>query len=332
MTRADADSAEQTQEQARQWLLRLRAGNASEADAEAFRQWCSDHPQAAHRLRDTWSTLRLAAEELAEEEQSVVGVWTGEAKRRSMLRTSRRAFIGFAAAAGASWLALRPPLQLWPSVSDMAADYRTGTGEQRQVALSTRVSVELNTQTSLDVLPAKAAVRGVELLAGEAEIDARAPALRRVGLVEPVTVVAGRGRMQAQVARFNVRRTGDATCVTCISGTVTFEHQRQRFALQAGEQVTYDDRRVQSVSRVDPAAVIAWRRGVLVFDGVPLSEVVAEINRYRRGRLVLRNAALGKNRMQAQFPITKLDDVIDMLGRLYGAHVTRLPGDIVVLS
>ena len=36
--------------------------------------------------------------------------------------------------------------------------------------------------------------------------------------------------------------------------------------------------------------------------------------------------------MQAQFPITRLDDVIDMVGRLYGAHITRLPGNIVLLS
>ena len=71
---------------------------------------------------------------------------------------------------------------------------------------------------------------------------------------------------------------------------------------------------------------------MLVFNGVPLSDVVDEINRYRRGKVILRSAALGENRMQAQFPITRLDDVIDMVGRLYGAHITRLPGNIVLLS
>ncbi|POM17955.1 hypothetical protein CSX04_06257 [Burkholderia cepacia] len=71
---------------------------------------------------------------------------------------------------------------------------------------------------------------------------------------------------------------------------------------------------------------------MLVFNGVPLSDVVDEINRYRRGKVILRRASLGANRMQAQFPITRLDDVIDMVGRLYGAHITRLPGNIVLLS
>jgi len=248
------------------------------------------------------------------------------------MRTGRRAFIGFAVAAGGSWLALRPPMQLWPSLGDLAADYHTGTGEQRSVALSSRVTVELNTQTRLDVLAASDAARGVEVVAGEAEIDAVAPPADRATPIQPVTVVAGGGRMRATVARFNVRRTGSQVCVTCLSGTVALEHPRGARTLTADDQVVYDDRGVQPVSRIDPGAVSAWRRGMLVFNGVPLAEVVDEINRYRRGKVILRSASLGENRMQAQFPITRLDDVIDMVGRLYGAHITRLPGNIVLLS
>ncbi|MBN3792783.1 FecR domain-containing protein, partial [Burkholderia sp. Ac-20353] len=222
-------------------------------------------------------------------------------------------------------------LGLWPSLGELAADYSTGTGEQRQVALSSRVTVEMNTQTRLDVI-ATQADRGVKLVAGEAEVDAAPPVAGRVDALRPVTVVAGVGRLRAEVARFNVRRTNDQVCVTCLSGTVALDHPGGRRALGANEQVTYDDRGVQPVSRVDSGAITAWRRGMLVFNGVPLSDVIAEINRYRRGKVVLRSASLGANRMQAQFPINRLDDVIDMLGNLYGAHVTRLPGNIVLLS
>ena len=222
-------------------------------------------------------------------------------------------------------------MALWPSLADLAADYRTGTGEQRQVALAANVTVELNTQTRVDVLPASVAARGVEVVAGEAEIDATPPSGGAAAL-RPVVVVAGGGRMQATVARFNVRRTGAQACVTCLSGTVALAHPRGARTLRADDQVIYDDRGVRPVSRVDPGAVSAWRRGMLVFNGVPLADVVDEINRYRRGKVVLRSAALGANRIQAQFPIARLDDVIDMVGRLYGAHVTRLPGNIVLLS
>ncbi|AOK19334.1 iron dicitrate transport regulator FecR [Burkholderia cepacia] len=330
MTKAQAQPAHDELDEASAWLLRLRSGDASQAEADAFERWCADRPQAADLLRDTWSSLRTAATELAHEERTAAA-WANVAKRERTMRTGRRAFIGFAVAAGASWLAVRPPMQLWPSLGDIAADYHTGTGEQRQVALAAGMTVELNTQTRLDVLRASDAAHGVEVVAGEAEIDAT-PASGRAAAMQPVVVVAGGGRMQASVARFNVRRTGTQVCVTCLSGTVALEHPRGARTLNADDQVVYDDRGVQPVSRIDPGAVSAWRRGMLVFNGVPLSDVVDEINRYRRGKVILRSASLGENRMQAQFPITRLDDVIDMVGRLYGARITRLPGNIVLLS
>ncbi|MCA8094045.1 FecR domain-containing protein [Burkholderia anthina] len=331
MTKAQAEPAHDALDEASAWLLRLRSGDASQAEADAFERWCADRPQAAALLRDTWGSLRTAAAELAHEERTAA-VWADVARRERSMRTGRRAFIGFAVAAGASWLAVRPPLQLWPSLGDLAADYRTGTGEQRSVALSSRVTVAMNTQTRVDMLSASDAAHGVEVVAGEAEIDAATPPAGRATPIQPVTVVAGDGRMQATVARFNVRRTGSQVCVTCLSGTVALAHPRGARTLKADDQVIYDDRGVQPVSRVDPGAISAWRRGMLVFNGVPLSDVIDEINRYRPGRVVLRRAALGTNRMQAQFPITRLDDVIDMVGRLYGAHITRLPGNIVLLS
>ena len=330
------DTAEDPHEQASQWLLRLRSGAASHADADAFRDWCANEPAQAALLSGTWSALRTAAEEIAqevaEEKRTGVSSWADAALRRRKVNTGRRAFVGFAVAAGASWLALRPPLGLWPSVGDLAADYRTGTGEQRQFALSERVTVELNTQTRVNLVSTRTAGRGIELVAGEAEIDAAAPAPAQAAYLRPVTVVAGRGRIEAAVARVNIRKMGDQVCVTCLSGTAMLDHPIRRVSLRAQEQVIYDDRRVHPISTADAAQVTAWRRGVLVFDGVPVSQVVAEINRYRPGKVILRNATLARNRMQAQFPIAKVDDVLDMLAKLYGAHVTRLPGDIVLLS
>ena len=87
------------------------------------------------------------------------------------------------------------------------------------------MTVALNTQTRLDVLAASNAAHGVEVVAGEAEIDAAAPPAGRATPIQPVTVVAG-GGLQATVARFNVRRTGSQVCVTCLSGTVALEHPR----------------------------------------------------------------------------------------------------------
>src|SRR5262249_13954720 len=154
-------------------------------------------------------------------------------------------------------------------------------------------------QTRMDKLVLQDTMHSVELVAGEAEIVAAQPPAGYVGPVRAVAVVAGKGKMQARVARFDIKRTGDQACVACRSGSVAVEHPRGKLTLQPSQQLVYDDRDVHPVSDVDSGVVTSWRRGVLVFNGVPLSEVIEEINRYRPGKIILRNASLGDNRIQA---------------------------------
>jgi transmembrane sensor len=318
------------QQQAEAWLLHLRSGKVTPEDLQAFRLWCADHPQMAEKLRSTWTHLRAAGARVAQRQAATDFPETVYAGSSHVLRPGRRAFVGFAVAAGASWLALRPPLQLWPALGDLTADYRTGTGEQRRIALADGITVNMNTQTRIDVLPASGehdAAQGIHLLAGEAEIVAGT-----LPSQHDFIVVAGSGRLQAQRARFDVRRTDDQVCVTCVSGTVSLEHPQRRLTLSAGEQLSYDDRHVQPVSHADSTEVTAWRRGVLVFDGMPLAQVIDEINRYRPGKVILRNAALGTTTVEGQAPIARLDILIDTLSKAYGVHVTKLPGDIVLLT
>jgi transmembrane sensor len=323
--------------QAQKWLVRLRSGDATSEDLQAYQQWRAERPehaQAASALNDLWGALDGAGTEIDAEVPSVARSWPGKSGRPHALPPGRRAFVGFAVAAGASWFALRPPLQLWPAISDLAADYRTGTGEQRTLALAEGVTVEMNTRTRLNVLPVSAGQgmnHGIDLLAGEAEIVTGNLPNGLAGQ-RAFFVVAGGGRLQALRARFDVRRVGDQVCVTCVSGSVALEHPQRQVTLQASQQVIYDDRDVRPVSQVDPKATTAWRRGVLVFNRVPLAQVIDEINRYRPGKIILRNPELGKSQVQAQFALARLDGAIDMIGKLYGAHVTKLPGDIVLLS
>ncbi|HEY1607912.1 MAG TPA: hypothetical protein VGG24_01475 [Paraburkholderia sp.] len=145
-------------------------------------------------------------------------------------------------------------------------------------------------------------------------------------------VTAGNGRMRAGQARFDIRRFEHEVRVTCLAGAVDLEHPRRRVTLGASQQITYTADSLGSVQSIDPVAVTAWQRGLLIFDNAPLTQVVDEINRYRPGRVILRNAALGANRVQAKFSIHRLDDAITLMHEEYGAHVTVLPGRIVLLS
>ncbi|HEY4350342.1 MAG TPA: DUF4880 domain-containing protein, partial [Paraburkholderia sp.] len=83
MNKADADNATDVHAQASAWLVRLRSGDASEDEKQAFAQWCETHPQAAQLLRGTWTSLRSAAAEIAEEERANGSAWRGHAGRRT---------------------------------------------------------------------------------------------------------------------------------------------------------------------------------------------------------------------------------------------------------
>src|ERR1700744_2546937 len=167
------ESLEQGEASVREWLVRLRSGDATTEDRQAFERWCAEHPEEASFvpvMGEIWGKLGIAAAEVvAMKAQAESADASGVSRARSS-RPGRRAFVGFALAAGASWLALRPPLQLWPALGDFAADWRTGTGEQRRIVLSERVAIEMNTQTRMDRLNVQDTMHGVELVAGEAEV------------------------------------------------------------------------------------------------------------------------------------------------------------------
>lgn len=299
------------------WWARLRADDFTQADADALRAWCArspGHARAWRELKQVWQALDPALTRAAAAPQ-------GGNVLAFPARPGRRAFLGGALAAGVAVLALRPPLGAWPSLQEFSADYRTGTGEQRQVALSQQMTVQMNTQTRIDVR----APESIELLGGEAEILAS-------GARQPVTVLAGAGRLLAQSARFNVRHTDDAVCVTCLAGAVEVVWRQRRHTLDAGQQLVYDERGVQAATAAPTGEANAWRTGALSFAGQPLADVVDEINRYRPGRVVLRNAELGRRLVRMRFSIGQTDGALAMIRDLYGAQMTSLPGGIVLLS
>lgn len=304
--------------EARAWLLTLTSGRATQADARAFRDWLRADPrrQAAFAAqKQLWRDIGPAVQEVVAE--------GARNRTRTPLMAGRRAFLGGALAASAAYLAFKPPLGLWPAVDTLGADYRTAAGEQRRVALGTALDVEMNTLTRINVSGGVGGGAVIELADGEAEI--------RSGPAAAV-VLAGKGRITAKDAVFNVRYIAGEARLCCLSGVVRLTHEQGVFDVVANRELRYDDQRVMPPVQVDPATVTAWRQGWLVFDQQPLAQVVDELNRYRRGRLVLMNEPLGRRLVQARFSLAQVADAERLIRDAYGARVTRLPAGIVLLS
>ena len=309
------------QREAQAWVVRLGSQQATEDDALAFRRWCAQsraHADAVVRAREVWQAMAPAALRVRQQAER-------EARRR-MPVAGRRALLGGAVAASVAYLAVSPPLGLWASVTEWGADYRTATGEQREVAMADGAVLQMNTQTRVNLQRRGEGGESIELLAGEAEVVTEASAVARV------TVAAAGGTVSAVRARFNIRNLDGEVCVTCLAGQVEVARGAQQVRLDEGRQLRYGAAGLGAVAAVDTGPVSAWRRRQLVFNQVPLSEVVAEVNRYRHGRLVLTSEALGRSKVQASFSIDRLDDVAMLVRDVYGAQLTQLPGGIVLLG
>ncbi len=317
-----SEDPDRLRREAEQWWLRLRDRDATRGDAEAMKQWRArspSHARAWNEVARLWQDMDPVLRQAVRRDPGLA-----HPPARGPSRPARRAFLGAMAAGGAA-VAVWPPLSLWPSLLDFTADFRTGTAEQRELALSDQLRVQMNTQTRINQRGAQAGNEAIELVAGEAQVEA-------AGGGAPVVVYAGAGATRARQARFNLRYTGPQVCVTCLQGSVQVEAAGAMQTLAQGEQVIYDDAGLQPALAADTVQVDAWRTGTLSFAGQTLAEVVDEINRYRAGRVLVRNADLAARRVRMRFEITQTDLALHMLRDLYGAQLTRLPGGIVLLS
>ncbi len=71
--------------------------------------------------------------------------------------------------------------------------------------------------------------------------------------------------------------------------------------------------------------------GRLVFDRMPLSEVVAEIDRYRRGRTIILDARLAGRRVSGVFLATDIHSALSLIAGELGARIATIPPFVTLL-
>jgi transmembrane sensor len=313
-------------DEALDWIVRLKTGEPTGLDVEALQRWrgqSAAHEAAFRKAAGIYRHARIAARELADPPVAIEAARPLPRSRSTVL--VRRAFLGGSiAAATAGYLIVRPPLGLWPSLQELSADYRTAKGEHRSIAVTSGVSVEMNTQTSV-VLREAANETRIELISGEASVAAR-PALK------PFVMLAGNGRITAVEADFNARCLDGMVSVTCLKGAVDVVQDGKEVRLRSSEQVSYSPGGIEAAVPVDPARVTAWQAGLLIFHEQPLSDVVDEVNRYRAGKIIITNPELKRRIVNGTFQISKLDNFVPQVQQLFGAKARPLLGGVVLLG
>ncbi|SAI71742.1 transmembrane sensor [Bordetella ansorpii] len=309
--------SEATADAAAEWLTVMMSGEATEADHERWRQWRAadaEHERAWRHIEAVMAG-RLGALQRHAAYQAL-SPYAGPAPRGR--RQALRLLLWGGAAGGTAMLASRT--QTWRSLS---ADYRTGTGEQRALALADGTRILLNTGSAIDVR-FDGQTRLVRLIGGEVLITTGHPMADGAPDPRPFIVQTGEGRVRALGTRFTVRQDDGRTVVAVIESAVEVTPDAapgQTRRLHAGERAAFTRHAVDT-----PLAMaerdLAWTRRQIVAEDVRLADFLAELGRYRPG-LLRCDPAVADLRLSGVFPLEDTGRVLAMLPKVLPVQVRQ---------
>lgn len=291
------------------WLARLHGPRGADAEVP-LQDWlrCDPaHQEAFERATELWELLPGAAAIATQE-----------------VRAPRR-FMPLAIAASLLAVVVTGAMTVYLS---QAPAFDTGAGEQRSTTLDDGSRIALNTDSHVTVKFDREQ-RQVSLDRGEAMFEVAHDAAR------PFVVMAGDERIRAIGTSFVVRRDGDRVRVTLLRGKVEVTRAGERPQLLAilapGERVSAAPQVAPVLDRPALDAVTAWRRGEILFRDTPLSEAVAEVNRYGQDRVVVNDARLGALPISGVFATDDSAEFAAAVAQLHGLRVRR-EGETLLLT
>ncbi|ODP32881.1 FecR family protein [Pandoraea sp. ISTKB] len=348
------DAAERIRHEAAQWFAKSHGAALSPREAAARDAWLAADP--LHRaeyaaLQRVWQAAaavpveRLRQLTASPESQPTVGTPALDAvprRSRKWVAAALTLVLGVAVGTvllrtpalspGDATQASRPSA---PADGDGTQAFATRAGERRTVVLADGTSVELSTRTSIRVHYGSER-RDVTLVEGEAMFSVTHNPSR------PFVVDAGNGKITVTGTRFDVRRVSPGVVVSVESGSVKVDGrpaaspgnaQSPTVLLTRGAGTTIrPDGSVMPAHPIDLTSSLAWREGKLVFQNVPLADVVAEVSRYRESPVTVADNATGQLRVSSVFSTDNTDGLLAALPEFLPVTVRSLPDGSVKIS
>lgn len=239
-----------------------------DCDWNAFTQWLEADP--AHRA--AFDEIALLDRRVDERREALAHILPPEPVVAA--RPRRRGLWAGGIAAGLA-LAVAVP-QLFFTAAP-GADYRTEPGKPRDIALADGSRIALAGGSHLHVAGAQ---QDRLTLEGRAYFDIP----HRPG--RTMTIEAGGQSISDIGTRFDVLATGDMLRVGVAEGVLSVKPASGSTAihLSAGRQLVVQGNRGET-GPTDPGGIGGWRQGRLVYEGVPLALVVADLQHYGHKRL-----------------------------------------------
>lgn len=303
------------------WIARLHGADRGPELEAGFRQWLQASPMHARAF------------------EAATDVWqeAGNLRRLIPLAPAPRSFqrrlcVALAAAAFAVVIVVGALFLL------QSRSVGTGVGEQRTLNLEDGTHIFLNTDTRV-VVRYDAKSRSVELQRGEALFNVAQHTDR------PFVVTAGDRQVTALGTSFVVRRDIQHFAVTLVEGRVTVApvaagaataaadpdgRSPDRLTLAVGERASFVAGQPVRMDRPELDKTLAWRRGQVVLDDMPLAAAVTEMNRYSAMRLAVERPEAARLPVNGLFQAGDSASFANAVALTYGLEVVDQGGAIVL--
>ncbi|WP_267898369.1 FecR family protein [Pseudogemmobacter humi] len=327
--------AERLEYEAIAWFTRMN-GRPTARESLDFERWLATGPAQAAAYRAVAQLVSSVGPDTARAAGKYGVDYLGPdddlslpLQRIAALRQRKqRQHVGKIAAGGVlslligGWLWLEHP-NAW---QNLRADYVTARAERAHYLLSDGSGVLLDADSALDV-DFTAEERRVHLLRGTAAFTVSPSDI-------PFIVEAGTGEALVLGTVFDVSLHGDQqVTVTLASGSLqVMTDKGGEVTLSPGESVSYDKAALHPVEAVDLAETTAWHQGRLIFNNAPLAEVLEQIGRYRPGRILLTDKALGGRRVSGNISLENSEAALRAMQASVGFSMTSIAGRMVIIS
>ena len=325
---------ESVSDEAIAWFTRLRSGDATADDRRQFETWrmCNPiHAQEFDKVSALWNDLdgleawadTVGIESIGSAERKTVShtpvsPLLGRIHKRDLLRWGAPLVIVLFLLGGGLWLP--------DTLMRLTSDYYAEVGQSKRLALADGSTVYLDTGSAISV-DFSQQTRRLELHQGRALFVVAADKRR------PFEVAAAGGTIRALGTTFEVYKKPDHVAVTVLENAVQVSRNGSLAKLIFGQRVHYGlNTGLSAVESVDPGQVAAWRRGKLVFNNQPLGEVIDEINRYRKGAILILDQQLRTSRVSGIFDIRNPDAVLQTLEDTLPIRLHRLTRYLILLD
>lgn len=308
---------EARRESAAAWVVRLEAADLADDEAVAFDAWLSAAPENGIAFDEALSVSQAYA---------AAGVQVTQALGRRRVApppVGRRAVMGLGAAAAAAAVAVAVAPQFALTTTET---YETAKGERRTIALADGSRIDLNGGTRLSVTLARTE-RRVTLERGQAVFDVAH------GPDRPFTIAAGDRLVRVVGTQFDVRRLGGKVSVTVARGAVEVRPTTggKAYRLKPGQRYdSIEGAPAAQVAAAEPAEVLGWRSGRLVYRGQPLADVVADLNQQFSTPIRVEDATLAATPISGVLILDNQEAVIRRLALLVPISTVRSDAGVIL--